>query len=400
MSLREGLRTCHNDFESLDMAAAAAVNKRLVVYLVYMVDVPKEVVPEMPALPCPSMATQQSNVDPMSSSINDGEEYDQNGGLMGQQAHLSLKIQGAPDILQLNPLLAGKSKRSIRKAQLKNQFNQTPTLTPTPTPTPTSAATPIPSLTNTTQKAHSHDTTSNFNVNNEHAPEWDWEDPRPESPIPWDKMIEEFGDSEYVPETEVDLEAFEDIAGSISKVRGKRKINVGGGIDDDGCENDDEWEANVEDLETSDEEWAAAKAKVSECKKQKGSGRINNSEQVGKQDMTANKSSTSGIEQTQLGSNFHSDYETSEAEMDTDEEIDGDVPRLLRKKEKPIKVDEHTDFKKLKWQVGMTFETVQGCKDVISSKPREQGETTIRGEEELEAGEDIPPSSESQSMTE
>ena len=58
MSLREGLRTCYNDFESLDMAVVAAVNKRLVVYLVHMVDVPKEVVHAMPALPCPSTATQ------------------------------------------------------------------------------------------------------------------------------------------------------------------------------------------------------------------------------------------------------------------------------------------------------------------------------------------------------
>ncbi|KAJ8445618.1 hypothetical protein Cgig2_018559 [Carnegiea gigantea] len=169
-----------------DMADVAAVNKRLVVYLVHTVDVPKEVVPEMPALPCPSTATQLSN-----------------------------------------------------------------------------------------------------------------EDPRPESLIPWDKLIEgnslneESDDSEYVPETEIDLEAFEDIAGSISKARGKRKINVGGGVDDDGCENDgdehvwdtnieDEWEADVEDLETSDEEWAAARAKVGECKKQKGSRKIDNAQQVGK----------------------------------------------------------------------------------------------------------------------
>lgn len=83
---------------------------------------------------------------------------------------------------------------------------------------------------------------------------------------------------------------------------------MGGGVDDDGCENDgdehdwdtdieDEWEVDVEDLETSDEKWATARAKVGECKKQKGSGRIDNAQQVGKQDMTADKSSTSGIEQ-------------------------------------------------------------------------------------------------------
>ncbi|KAJ8439656.1 LOW QUALITY PROTEIN: hypothetical protein Cgig2_017929 [Carnegiea gigantea] len=147
---------------------------------------------------------------------------------------------------------------------------------------------------------------------------------------------------------------------SILKARGKRKINVGGGVDDDGCENngdehdwdtdiEDEWETDVEDLETSDEEWAAIRAKVGECKKQKGSGRIDNTEQA-RQDMTPDKSSTSGIEQTQLGSNFHSDYETFETEMDTDGETDGDVPKLLRKKDKHIKVNEHTDFKKLKSQ--------------------------------------------------
>ena len=78
-------------------------------------------------------------------------------------------------------------------------------------------------------------------MNNEHVPEWDWEDPRPELPIPWYKLIEgeslneESSDSKYVPKTEVDLEAFEDIAGSISKARGKRTINVDGGVDDDGC---------------------------------------------------------------------------------------------------------------------------------------------------------------------
>ena len=39
--------------------------------------------------------------------------------------------------------------------------------------------------------------------------------------------------------------------------------------------------------------------------------------------MAANKSATGGIEQTQLGSSFHSNYESSETEMDTDGETDG-----------------------------------------------------------------------------
>ena len=85
---------------------------------------------------------------------------------------------------------------------------------------------------------------------------------------------------------------------------------MGGGVDDDGCENDgdehdwdtdieDEWETDVEDPETGDEEWAATRAKVGECKKQKSYGNIDNAQQVGKQNMTVDKSSTSGIEQTQ-----------------------------------------------------------------------------------------------------
>ncbi|KAJ8429987.1 hypothetical protein Cgig2_032825 [Carnegiea gigantea] len=125
-------------------------------------------------------------------------------------------------------------------------------------------------------------------------------------------------------------------------------------FNDDGCKNDgdehdlnvdiqDEWDTNVEDLETSDEEWVATKAKkVGECKKQKDSGRIDNAKQVGKQDMAAD--------------NWN----------DTNGETDEDVPRLLRKKEKPVKVDERTDFEKFTWQVRMTFGTVQGFKDAIS----------------------------------
>ena len=98
--------------------------------------------------------------------------------------------------------------------------------------------------------------------------------------IEGDSLNKESGDIAYISETEVDLEAFEDIAGSISITRCKRKINVGGGVDDYGCKNngdqhdmdtavDDEWEIDVENLETRDDEWAPAKAKVAKCKKQK-----------------------------------------------------------------------------------------------------------------------------------
>lgn len=41
-----------------------------------------------------------------------------------------------------------------------------------------------------------------------------------------DSFSEDYGDSEYAIETELDLEAFEDIVCSISKTTGKRKINL------------------------------------------------------------------------------------------------------------------------------------------------------------------------------
>jgi len=74
MSLREGRRTCHNDFESLGVATVAAIHRRLVIHLIHRMDVDNVVVPEMPALPCPSRTKQRSNVNPISSAKHDGEE--------------------------------------------------------------------------------------------------------------------------------------------------------------------------------------------------------------------------------------------------------------------------------------------------------------------------------------
>ncbi|KAJ8437788.1 hypothetical protein Cgig2_013707 [Carnegiea gigantea] len=382
MSLREGLRTYHNNFESLDMAVATTVHKRLVG------GCSKEI----------SMMVK--NV------IKRG--LDGSTSTFGSQNSRGIRVKHTPT----KSLFSRQKQKAHKKCSIEEPVQQAQTPTPIPTSTPTSATTPISSPTSITQKPHSHDIIPIFNVNHEH----DWEDPRPELHIPWHKLIEsesfneESSDSEYVPKTEVDLEAFEDIAGSISKARGKRKINN----DDDKHDLDTniqaEWETNVEDLETSDKEWAATRAKVGECKKQNGLGRIDNAEQVGKQDMTVDKSATSSIEQIQLGLSFHSDYESSEAEMDTDRETDDDVSKLLRKKEKPINVDEHTDFKKLKWQVGMTFKTVQGFNDAIlrfkenPTWPAKELVNALKKNHEIvinkwTANKDIPSSSRPQSMT-
>ncbi|KAJ8430454.1 hypothetical protein Cgig2_030110 [Carnegiea gigantea] len=179
------------------------------------------------ALPSPSRTTQQSNVDPISITKSNGEECCQKGGL--DRSTSTIGCQNSKD------------------TRVKH------------TPTKSSIA------------------------------------PRLESPIPWDKFIkgdslsEEFGDSEYVPKTELELEAFEDIAGSISKTRRKRKINMSGVIDDHGCENDS-------DKHHLDSDWGATRAKIAECKKQKVLERIATTKEVGKQDTDKAKSATTGNE--------------------------------------------------------------------------------------------------------
>ncbi|KAJ8420543.1 hypothetical protein Cgig2_019770 [Carnegiea gigantea] len=203
--------------------------------------------------------------------------------------------------------------------------------------------------------------------------------------------VKESGGSECAAKTELNLEAFEDIAGSISKIKGKKKINVSVIVDDDGYKNDgdqhdldnnvdDEWETEVEDVETSDEEQAAARAKVLQ--------RTATTEEVGKghdQDMEKASLLILAMNKHHPGLGFHSDYEDSTAKMDIDGETDYEILRLLKRKERPIKVNEHIDFKKLKWQVGMTFETVERFKmqylDIPSlSKPNsmiDQGQPLI-----------------------
>lgn len=61
--MKDRSRTCHNDIDLLDMAIAARLERKLVVYLVYKVDV-ANIIPDAFVSPCPSVETKQSNVDP------------------------------------------------------------------------------------------------------------------------------------------------------------------------------------------------------------------------------------------------------------------------------------------------------------------------------------------------
>ena len=66
------------------------------------------------------------------------------------------------------------------------------------------------------------------------------------------------------------------------------------------------------------------------------------------------------------GTEFQSEYEDSEAKMETPGESDEEDNMLLRRKKRAPRVDENTDFKKLQWEVGMCFATAQKFKDAIA----------------------------------
>ncbi|KAJ8435298.1 LOW QUALITY PROTEIN: hypothetical protein Cgig2_026390 [Carnegiea gigantea] len=353
MSLKEGLRTCHNDFQYV-----VVIQRRLVVYLVHIVNVANVVAPEMSALPCPFKTTQQSNLDPISITKSDGEECCQKGSLDGSTSTIGYQnFKGTRE--KHTPTKSPKSRKK-QKAHNIGPTEEPIQQAQTPTPFSQHLLIPIfhllpPQLKNPNHI--SHNTCPIFSVKNDHG----------------DSLSEKYGDGEYAIETELDLEAFEDIVGSISKTTGKRKINC---CDDDGFENDgdhhdldtdvdDEWETDVENVKTSDKELASAKAKVAQCKRQKVSLKTAIVEKVGKghnHDMDKAKSSTTGNEQTHLGSGFYSGYENFKAEIDTDGETDDEVPGLLKRKERHVKMNKHIGFKKLKWQVGTTFETVERFK--------------------------------------
>jgi len=113
----------------------------------------------------------------------------------------------------------------------------------------------------------------------------------------------------------------------------------------------------IEDVETSGDEWQMAKEQVGEFRKQIS--------KISETKSTAVENETIIDEAVGGGTERQSEYEDSEAKMETSDESDEEDNMFLRRKKRAPRVDDNIDFKKLKWQVGMCFATAQKFKDAI-----------------------------------
>ncbi|KAJ8448946.1 hypothetical protein Cgig2_030802 [Carnegiea gigantea] len=111
---------------------------------------------------------------------------------------------------------------------------------------------------------------------------------------------------------------------------------------------------NVKDIETSDEEWEVATNNLRKFKR--------HSEVEAQRAAVKHNSEVSTICEN------GSEYEELDADLDTPLTIDEKDNMILRKrdKKKRVKIDEYTDYKKLKWEVRMTFGTMHKFKQTIS----------------------------------
>ena len=174
------------------------------------------------------------------------------------------------------------------------------------------------------------------------------EDPRLDSPIHQGKLVGESspsdssGNNEYIPESKPEkmLGGRHDKEGTFSKVKGEEEIDF------NEIDVVDERETDFEDIYLSDDEWETAMERMADVRRQK---------QVDEGNYAPPHATLVFNDQTKKDIGFQSQYEDSKEEIETREEINDDVPRLLRSNYRPFKVDKHTHFKKLKRNVGMTF---------------------------------------------
>ena len=110
---------------------------------------------------------------------------------------------------------------------------------------------------------------------------------------------------------------------------------------------------NVEDIETSDEDWEVANNNLRKFKEAR--------------EVEAQRAAAECRSEVRTACENDSEYEESDAELDTPPTTDEEDNMILRrrKKTKRVKIDEHTDYKKLTWEVGMTFGTMEKFKEAV-----------------------------------
>ncbi|KAJ8444569.1 hypothetical protein Cgig2_013848 [Carnegiea gigantea] len=110
---------------------------------------------------------------------------------------------------------------------------------------------------------------------------------------------------------------------------------------------------NVEHIKTSDENWEVANNNLGKFKEAR--------------EVEAQRAAAECRSEVRTACENDSEYEESDAELDTPPTTDEEDNMILRrrKKKKRVKINEHTDYKKLTWEVGMTFGTMEKFKEVV-----------------------------------
>ena len=187
--------------------------------------------------------------------------------------------------------------------------------------------------------------------------EYDWEDPRLESPIPWDEIIggsslsDSYGDNDYIPKVECDDEAkFQPNATSSSREKGKRKVREHNVVDTESRTREynssfgDVDGTNVDDVKTSDDEWEFAKKKAYEFRKPKTVRpettqiEIVQPETVWLEDANIGHAIEGTNETVELNNpvECYSEYENSDEEMDSPVGSDEEDNSLFKNSKTPL----------------------------------------------------------------
>ncbi|KAL2934028.1 Halomucin [Bienertia sinuspersici] len=223
--------------------------------------------------------------------------------------------------------------------------------------------------------------------NNDFLANYEWEDPRPESPIRYDDLIdyssEDSEDSLYVPNSgSVDGDDGTDFDGDDDTdfdVEGDEETEAGGGED----HSDEETEAGggedhsdeLQETDNSDEEYAVAKQRVRSCnsklvqiakqlEREACEGKLTSQKSVTKQPVATELSQPEG--------GYASDYYNSEDDIETPPDS-GDELETGRRSSRGVLVGPETDFTSFEWKVGQRFATRDDFKAAVAKYAIMQG---------------------------
>lgn len=203
--------------------------------------------------------------------------------------------------------------------------------------------------------------------------DYDWTDPRPESPIPHSELFSSSGSDSDDPEYEPEPQSLTDLECETGDFEGEFEDEFEEEFEDDITEAQQlQAELNQYDSENSDEEYHLARERVRSCtsrlfevaqqlQKEAAEGKLTT-----QQTRIKHPTTTVGEEE-----GYESEYFDSDQDIDTppgsDEECEG------RRSKRHLLVGSETDFSKFKWKVGQRFPTRADFKKAVAKYAIMQG---------------------------